>query len=164
MLILAAKKSRGFSLVELMVSMGIIATTLLMIMGVFMTVFKSSQKAVDMTAGTIFAESVMNKELRTIMSDSTLRGRFFTLNYSINPYVEGVERLNNALFTYKMYASDISMPSWRTDNKMKKVDVVVWWWAAGSEHDTVTTGRDSRSGYGILRTEVTRIVNQQAVY
>lgn len=149
---------------ELMVSMGIISTTLLMIMGVFMTVFRSSQKAVDMTAGTIFAESVLNREMRVIMTDAGKRSKFFNLNFSTTPYVEGVDRLNNALFTYKMYASDIPMSSWRTDNKMKRVDVVVWWWAAGSETDTVTTGRDSRSGYGILRTEVSRIVNQQSVY
>ncbi len=142
---------------ELMVSMGIISTTLLMIMGVFMTVFRSSQKAVDMTAGTIFAESVMNKELRVIMTDTNKRGNFFNLNYSNTPYVEGVERLNNSVFTYKMYATDISMPSWRTDNKMKRVEVVVWWMGTGTENS-------SRDGYGTLRTEVTRIVNQQSVY
>ena len=155
---LAVRKNRGFSLVELMVSMAIISTTLLMIMGVFMTVFKASKKAVDLTAGTIFAESVLNRELRNLMTDPAERGKFFQSNNKV--YAEGVDRLNEAYFTYKMYVTDVSFPtsiSSRTDNKMKRVDVIVWWWGTGAE-------KNGRDGYGTLRTEVSRIVNQQAVY
>ena len=150
----------GFSLVELMISVGIMSTTLLLVLGVFTNVMKASRKAVDLTAGTIVAEGVISTEMYAIMGDEVAKNLFFKKTYN-DPFVEGTKHLNNSTFVYRMYATEIPIGTKvLTDNRVKKIDVIVWWWADGEGN--VTT--DKRAGYGYLRTELSRLVNENSKY
>ena len=90
-----------------MVSIGILATSLLLVVGIFMTVTRASQKSLDLTAGTIIAESVLTRELYSIMGDTDTRKSFFDASDPRVPYSEGTERLNQTVFTYRIYASSV---------------------------------------------------------
>lgn len=157
----------GFSLIELMVSVGIMATTLLLVLGIFTNVMRASRKAVDLTAGTIVAESVLTKELYRVMADEGAKARFFdeANNYDTNELVAGTEHLNDAVFTYRVYASNVSLGStMATGNRVKKLDVVVWWWNSDEKGEDTTIHSQTREGFGFLRTEMTRLVNENSKY
>lgn len=154
----------GFSLVELLVSIGIVATVLVYIIGVFTTGMKANRKSVDLTSGTLVAESVISQELYGILSDSDKSAQFFAHNYtSSEPAIEGTQTLSNTKFTYKLFVSNVNQFT-ESGNKMKKVDVQVWWWVpdnvknADNKEDTV------RAGYGVCSVGMTRLVNQQSKF
>lgn len=145
-----------------MISIGILATSLLLVVGIFVTVTKASQKSLDLTAGTVIAESVLNRELYAVMSSDSARNRFFASLESMydgsaeNRYlVKGTERLNQTVFTYVLYANNVITAE--EGNRVKKVDAVVWWWNEGG---TAVAG--VRPGYGFLRSEVSRLVNENS--
>ena len=113
-------EKEGFSLIELMLAVSIIATSLLLFIGVFFAMFKSSQKGVDLTAGTVVAESVLAQYLydRQEMSG----GLPLNLVDNVGSPITGTTTLNKTIFTYEITCQDTG-----TGN-LKKIDVVVWWW------------------------------------
>lgn len=138
-----------------MISIGILATSLLLVVGIFLTVTRASQKSLDLTAGTVIAESVLTRELYSVMGESSTRQIFFTRNYATDPLVQGTERLNQTVFTYVIYANTVLDGD--EGNRVKKVDAVVWWWNEGG---TAVAG--VKPGYGFLRSEVSRLVNENS--
>jgi type II secretory pathway pseudopilin PulG len=134
----------GFSLIELVLAVSIVATALLLFIGLFFTMFRASQKGVDLTAGTIVAESVLNQYLY----DQQEKTGGLTVNLVDNsgsPYT-GTTSLNKTIFTYEITCQD-------TDNTdLKKVDVQVWWWQGD------VAKQDNKEGYGKLNVKLTRLV------
>lgn len=152
----------GFSLIELLISMSIIATALVFLIGVFTTGMRANRKSVDLTAGVLVAESIISQELYGILQDDTKREVFFNNSTSSTtvPYVQGVRYNNNTKFTYKMFVSNVDSIGEGTDNAMKKIDVQVWWW--NNEEATTEEEKSFRAGYGIVSVGLTRLVNQQS--
>ena len=142
---------------ELLVSVGILGTALVMVVGVFLTVTRASQKSLDLTAGTVVAQSVLSRELHGIMSHEASRRTFFDRDYRTDPWVRGTERLNQTAFTYLLYANTVMNGD--VGNRVKKVDAVVWWW-----NEEATSVPGAKAGYGFLRSEVTRLVNENSRY
>jgi len=52
---------KAFSLVELMVAVFILSTSLLLVIGIFVVIFNSVQKGIDVTAGVSIGEMVLGK-------------------------------------------------------------------------------------------------------
>jgi len=142
---------------ELLVAIGILATCLVMVVGVFLTVTRASQKSLDLTAGTIVAQSILSRELYGIMSNQASRKTFFDQDYQTEPLVRGTERLNQTAFTYLLYANTVLNGD--TGNRVKKVDAVVWWC-----DEEAASAPGTKAGYGFLRSEVTRLVNENSRY
>ena len=155
----------GFSLIELLISMSIIATALVFLIGVFTTGMRANRKSVDLTAGVLVAESIISQELYGILQDDTKRDDFFkdSSSSATTPYVQGVRYNNNTKFTYKMFVSNVGDIGEGADNAMKTVDVQVWWWNedSGSEVDP-NPSSDWRAGYGVVSVGLTRLINQQS--
>lgn len=162
------KKTKGFSILELMISMSIISIALVFLIGVFTTGLRANRKSVDLTAGTLVAEEIISQELYGILAD-TGEGehsakKFFEKNDKNTEYVKGVKYHNNTKFTYKMYVTDVSgMGDSDNSNKIKKVDVQVWWWNDDGK-DTSATQESFRAGYGVVSVGLTRLVNQQSKF
>ncbi|HXE72600.1 MAG TPA: hypothetical protein VNO81_08055 [Candidatus Nitrosotenuis sp.] len=158
-----------------MIAVGILATALLLVVGIFVNVSRASQKSIDLTAGTVIAESYIAKELYSILNDETKKEAFFAAggdpkyNSRQTPFASGTARLNQTVFVYNLYASDISPSSstYSEGNRMKMVDCVVWWWQEKGVEDSAEGGsgptgslRGSAEGYGFLRADVSRLVNE----
>ncbi len=124
----------GFSFLELMVSICILASSIMLILGLFVHLFNASQKSVDLTAGTVVAESVLQKYLY----DTPFPPQNLAIPYS------GVVQLNNQAYIYTIYVQDIN-------SSLKRVDAVVTWWNR-------TPDRASKEGYGMLKTEISRLI------
>ncbi len=158
---LGQKRQAAFSLIELLLAFSIIATALLLIIGIFTNVIQSSQKSVDLTAGTILAEYLMDAEMHEILSDKARRDSFFDNDFPMsagNAYAMGTAAtLNQTVFSYVIYNERVE-PFTTPGNRLKKVDVVVWWWRPGGAGEFTV----ARQGYGYLRTQMSRLVNERS--
>ncbi|MCE1248390.1 MAG: type II secretion system GspH family protein [Firmicutes bacterium] len=135
---------KGFSLIELVLAVSIVATALILFIGIFFAMFRASQKGVDLTAGTVVAESVLNQYLY----DQQEKTGGLPVNLTDNsgsPYT-GTTSLNKTIFTYEITCQDTDS----TD--LKRLDVQVWWWQSDA------TRQDNKEGYGKLHVKLTRMV------
>lgn len=152
----------AFSLMELLVAFSIIATALLLIIGIFTNVIEASQKTVDLTAGTIQAEYLMDAEIYAIMNDTARRDYFFDNPAPMSggtAYAMGTANtLNQTIFSYVLYSEQVGAPFNVPGNRLMKVDVIVWWWNPGAAGEFTK----ARQGYGYLRTQLTRLVNERS--
>lgn len=148
----------GFSLAEMIMSIGILSTALLLVVGVFTYLFNASQKAVDMTAGTVVSGSVMQGIVNRINYDTATNTAFFQHAYAEGSLIEtGTYKLNQADFTYRIYAHDVGALT--LGAQMKQLTVVCTWWDSGG---SVPGG--ARAGFGQLQVEMTRFMLYGADY
>ena len=153
-----SRKAPGFSLAEMIMSIGILSTALLLVVGVFTYLFNASQKAVDLTAGTVVSESVMQGFVNRIQYDPSTSAAFFQHSYSEGSVIEtGSYKLNQADFTYRIYANDVGALT--LGAQMKQLTVVCTWWDSGGG-----AAGGARTGYGQLQVEMTRFMLYEARY
>jgi len=148
---------------ELLISIGILSTALLLVVGVFTFLFRASQKSVDMTAGTIVAESILQEEVQKLTNDKGRLEAFLEASYASETLWKPVtvKPLNQAEFFYCIYAQDASTlagpapagSSRTTPMKLKKLRLVCSWWDSGGG----LPGR-SRAGYGTISVELNRLI------
>jgi len=150
---------RGFSLVELMVAIFILSSSLLLIIGLFTFLFNSSRKGIDLTAGVAAGELIMEQYLYIHESDiynNTTGG-----TYSDSKTINGVK-----------FHCDIVISA--PVGNLRKVDATVYWWvnADGSPVDSkkylvqkedgtfqeVTTGKGYVAEYGATKTRLTKLL------
>jgi len=154
--------NKGFSMVEVVISVAIIAAAMLLIMGLFLTMFTASQKGVDITNGLLIANSVMNEflydkqgignmgnQLYNNLQDTSSPITGTTLERESGEYGFGKEFTKKTVYTYEITCRQVSGTS---DQSLKRVDVKVWWW-----QDPKKAGR-AKTGYGELSVTVSRLV------
>ncbi|MHB2017116.1 MAG: type II secretion system protein [Candidatus Xenobia bacterium] len=160
---------RGFSIMELVVAVGIMGTAVLLIIGIFFTLFHISQKSVDKVAGFTIAESLLVQEAYQICGDPSGANAFWQ-NTPANPLCAGTYQVNNASYFYRMYAADEVLVNsgstpftglyWNDPNNQppinpinpRRLDILLWWWDAGAG-TSVTLTQASRQGYGIMHVQ-----------
>ncbi|MBI3929166.1 MAG: hypothetical protein HY319_26715 [Armatimonadetes bacterium] len=156
---------RGLTLAELVVSIFLVATALLLVIGVFLTVLRGVEKSADLTAGATVAESMLNFEIYRVLSDTSpflTRNQFLTQDSPPIGPIEASFSLNNTVFTYRIYHQTVEdsagavLGAGAAENRLKKVDIIVWWFT-----DNPGT---QRQGHGFLRTGLTRMVHQNIYY
>lgn len=176
------QKRAGFSLLELMVSVGIMSVTLLLVLAVFTGSMKASQKTTDLTAGVIVAETVLTKDIYNIVNQvekEADKGAFEKLKKG-GAVASGIKNLNNTTFVWELNSTRIdstdsgtSVGGTTIDNQLVKLDVVVWWGKSGSSVDEYSSeSGDMKAGAavdgkttlsmthaGILRCEMSRLYN-----
>lgn len=138
-------QSRGFSLVELVFAIGALAVAFLMIVALFLSLFKSSQKSLDLTTGTLVAESAMAQYLYGLQEQPGGLADNLKDN-TANPF-RGSSRLNQTEYYYEILCNDLGTAD------LKKVSVRVWWWEENPDRK-----ENPRQGYGKLSVEISRIV------
>ncbi|MEW6280963.1 MAG: hypothetical protein AB1758_20285 [Candidatus Eremiobacterota bacterium] len=152
---------QAFSLAELMVSVGIVAVGILMVIGIFIGLLHQSQRSADRSAGTVVASSMLNQEIYQILNNThptVTKADFFDLDSPPEPPLQGTVNLNGTVFTYTVRYQTVDdntgspLGDGLNNARVKRTDVTVWWWT-----DTADT---ARKGYGYLRTQLTRLVNE----
>jgi len=173
----------GFSLIELMVSVGIMSITLLLVLAVFVGSTRASQKSVDLTAGIVVAESVLTREVYSIVNDtkysSTIKNKLLKGDGTV--IASGVKNLNNTTFIWELTSTKVvDDTSTATDNpfgvknSLLKLDAEVWWYKTGAgpnvdengiaEGQSGVSGDNKRQGYGTLHCEMSRLYNESASF
>ncbi len=151
---------RGFTLGEVLVSVALMGLALLTLLSVSSTALRADRKSVlNLTAAGV-ADREMNRAVTMALNDKPAgdKDRFWQQNfaYPANPWKTGSSQVGKDKFDYAIYAVDVrdttgtDLGDGATDNKVKRVDIVVWWWS----------GDGQRQGYGKTQTSAFRLVNQ----
>ena len=151
-----AKNDDGFSLAELMLSMAMIVVALVSIIGLFISLFRSSQKGMDLTNGMIVAETVLNQYLYDKQGEPG--GLFENLDENISSpdtgttsdsALYGKDFKSRNIYSYEIVCRNVK----DSDPKnLKKVDITVTWWRDANREG------EYKSGYGRLTVKLTRLV------
>ena len=150
------EKPEGFSLLEIIIAVGVIAIATLTIIALFTQVLRGSQKSVDLSRGTMLAQSIIAERIYSTFDDDLVKD-FWWSQVDAGIYAgpgNFWERQTVNDMRYVLYAAPLTGLG-AAPYRAAKIDVVVWWW------DSEQQG-GAREGYGQLRTEVTRLVNESA--
>ena len=148
------KLYKGYSFLELMLSMTIILIAMISIIGLFVSLFKSSQKGLDLTNGMVVAESVMNQY---IYDKQELSGGLYSnlTDNSASPFTGttendyGDELSHKTIYSYEIICRDVKTTA---PLDLKKLDVTVSWWRDPAKES------EYRTGYGRLTVHISRLV------
>lgn len=150
--------NRGFSLIEVLISFGIVLSALLLIVGSFIHLFAWGSKTTDLAAGALAAEQVTAQTLYANLQNSTTRKTMFDAiaagSYAPpGSLAQGTFTNPGGLkFDYAIYASELTGIGSSPDNRTAKIDTVITWWGGGHQ------------GAGQLKVELTRLVNENSRY
>lgn len=153
---------RGFTLGEVLVSMALMGLALLTLLSVASTALRADRKSVMNLTAVGVAEREMNRAVTMALNDKPAgeKDNFWNGNFAYpgSPYKTGSAQVGKDKFDYAIYAVDVTdtagtdIGDGAADNKVKRVDIVVWWWDG--------TGQGQRQGYGKTQCSAFRLVNQ----
>ncbi len=150
----------GFSLGELLVTMGLIAVAILSLMALSILMARADREGVDTKVGDVVAGMLVERLLDQVRADNPAgtAANFWDNDFdSSNPYEEGDYRNNNTEYHYQIFAVTVrttggaEVGDGTTGNRLKKVDVIVNWW---------DTQNQDREGYGKLEVRNSRLISE----
>ncbi|MFA5504637.1 MAG: hypothetical protein WC314_11730 [Vulcanimicrobiota bacterium] len=158
----ASTRHGGFSLAELIISIGFFGLAILTLLGLSISISRTDSKALERSAGTLIANQVLGQTLAQLQADNPagIRERFFAEENVSPPWQEGSLTNDRTTFYYQVQVASVSRASGGSmgtalySSRLKKVVVHVWW--AGEEEQT-------RQGSGQLEVYVTRLVSESEI-
>ena len=116
------------------------------------------QKSANLGTAHLVAEQTLSRALYSALSSADTG--FLAQNSATSPWRSGRVTVAMTEFTYALYAQtlpyatsgEVGMAGTELNNRLKKVDVTVWWWDGQV--------RGARSGQGRLSVQASRIVNE----
>jgi len=171
-------RRQGFSLIELIVSIGIVGTSLILLVGIFTVLLNGSQKASDLTSGSAIADGLLSQQVYQIMAVDSNRVTFFKTAYSTPQVINGgTYSLNNTVFFYKIYVQDVALGATlhnsSTDGStgqtlLKRLDVVLWWSdetaGSASSWTSLTMNQQTGRGQGVQQVHQVRVLWPDSSY
>lgn len=146
---------------EVILGLGIVAVALMALASVAGSATRASQKGMGRSTAVMVAERQLTRHIQLAQNDSPAGAKalFWDAEY---PYpnialATGQEPVGPVNFNYALYANTVRDPGGVAlggpvaNNRLKKVDIVVWWWSE--------TG--TRQGYGQLQYQTSRVVSEQ---
>ncbi|MCL5774268.1 MAG: prepilin-type N-terminal cleavage/methylation domain-containing protein [Firmicutes bacterium] len=146
-------RRKGFSLIELMIAVAIMASAIILVVSVLVAGMKATQKSADLTTGIIVGEFALQGYVQGIFDRN-----FDTLIGNIS----GTYTLNNTIYTYQIDVTDIDIDNSKAPPvvKMKNLLVTVSWW--GGDSGATRTGDEV--SFGMLKTSLSRMVYRNSRY
>ena len=135
----------------------------LSVFALIVQLLKGSEKQSHLSAGTILAEEILTERLERIFANlepGMTKEDFFALNSPPADPLLGTKVLGNTTYNYRIEHQTLVTgagsllggdPAQR--NRLKKIDISVWWW--------VNDDTQSRSGMGRLKAESSRFINEK---
>ncbi|MEW6283149.1 MAG: hypothetical protein AB1758_31345 [Candidatus Eremiobacterota bacterium] len=148
------RKGWAFSLLEVLAAIGVVAVGMLALISVLCVGLKSDNKSLTTMTAVRLADRQLERSLARALTDSpgSRKDAFWSdeFSYPARPLDTGQERVGSDTFHFAVYAESVPGLGGATpENRVKKVDVYVWWWGEGT-----------RQGYGRLQTHTCRLVNE----
>lgn len=153
------RHSHAFSLAELLVALALIAVAILSVLALSIAVARGNREGVDKTVGTVVASQVLERLVDQLRADEPVgfKAAFWGGEFTSNPFNTGILTNNKTEYKYEIFArtvtdsSGASLGGSTPDNRLKKVDVTVYWWDSDSE---------THQGYGDLKVTVSRLISE----
>jgi Tfp pilus assembly protein PilV len=150
-----SSNKRAFSVAELLISLTLMAVAILTVIGLTVTNMKVSRKATDTTTASLVAKTELERTILVGMSDAA----FWDNEHTVAPYADGTVVIDNTSFDFQVFASTVmdgadplGTSNGDTENRLKKVDIVVYWWDSESQ---------DHQGYGRLEVHQSRLVAEE---
>lgn len=141
----------GFTLAEIILALGILATVSLVIIGLFTRLLASSTKNTDLTAANLLARGVLDKAIRSGKPNWGTSKKLADAGGSVTDMIKLDGNDSTTEFEYQLEVTrETSNPA--AIGQLYRLDVTVSWW---SEKGSSKTGRH---GYGKLSTQLSRTV------
>ena len=156
-------KKRGFSLAELVLSIGLFALAVLTLLGLSLSISRTDSKALERSAGTLIANQVLGRTIAELNADSPAGARenFFSIESAATIWDKGELKNGHTDFFYSVEVGTVrdagtgaSLGNVLEGNRLKRVTVHVWW--AGESSQT-------RQGSGQLEVFVSKLVSEAEV-
>ncbi len=155
-------RKSGFSLAELILSLGFVALAILSVLGLSLGVMRTDHKALERAAGTLVAEQIVERLRAQLLADEPagFREHFLHEEHNGTPWDEGSIKNGKTIFYYSVRAISVvdtdgnKVGASSDGNRLKKVDVHVWW--AGEDTQT-------RQGSGQLEVRVTQLISEASI-
>lgn len=151
---------RAFSLAEVVLSLAILGLALLAMFNLIGSALRSSSRTENLAIAGDVAEQQLTRNIYGAVNNRPAGSskQFWDQDYVDIPWRQGSQQVNQMDFHYAIYAQTLNdaqsgKPAGNS-NRLKKVDIVVWWMHSDSQ--------GGRQGYGQLRTGGTRLVNELA--
>ena len=144
------RQARGFSMLEIILAIALIAIAVLVLMGLATTALSARQKSLDTEAARQVAQAQLQRVIRSALNDSPSgsRRRLFGHN-SEAPLESGSSTTGVTEFSYSVFAKSLTVGA--APNRLAQVRVEVWWWGDKDQ---------SRAGMGRLRYEISQLVDE----
>ena len=131
-------RNRAYSIIELMVAVFIISTCLLLIIGMFVFIFNSTQKGIDLTAGVVAGEQFLSKYIYD--------------NYNT---LAPTSQSSTFLLNKVNYYYDLSVEALDPATELFRVQLTIYWWDPKSRMSQ-TSSEGFAQGYGAFKTDLVR--------
>lgn len=168
------KIKKGFSLIELLFSIAIISTVIVMVCIFYSYMMKVSTKGVDISIASQLAEAKLNELTndKRISSDSSLKTlrQLFQENSFASFVKTGVEKIGTAKYYYVVKVSPVTKAGTfsRAGHRLMGLyfaDVFVFWWAddvtASGEGETAGSTVSTDNNIALLRTIESRFKSSE---
>lgn len=152
---------QAFSLAELLLSLALLTVALVTVGALFISMYRTQEKASRGSTGVLAAETVLNTKLHAIfhgLEPGLSKTDFFNNDAPPQPSLEGRLLLSGTEYIYKLDYSTVPGPggaplgSTLAENRLKLVSITCWWWTA----DATAT----RAGFGKQTYSTQRLVNE----
>lgn len=151
--------SRGLSLAEMMVALGLISVAILAVLALSISIARVNREGTDRAIGGVVARQLVERLIDSLRADipAGSTADFWNNEHTSTPFESGIFRTNDTDFEFKIFASSVvdaggdSVGGTTVGNRLKKVDVFVYWWDSETEE---------RQGYGKLEIQNTRLVSE----
>lgn len=144
------RRVRGFNLVELMFSLTLIAIAALTLVALSFTAIASREKAEAITDAMLVAEEQLSLAVYTIETLPEANHDAFWEASLAGPYSEGTIRIGNTDYNFQVEAKDVPTGT-LAPNRMRKLDITVWWWSEKPGEARVGSGQLSYSASRLVR-------------
>ena len=143
---------RGFTVLELIVAMGIFSVLALTVTALAFSTLRANTKGSLTQEAEALAEAQLQKAIYQAQCDSPpgSAAQFWDTEGIVPPGQLSVS-VGPTEYQYILYANTVPSVG-GPGNRLKKVDLVMWWWT--SEADA------ARQGYGDLTVRATRLVSE----
>lgn len=140
-------------------ALGLISVAVLSVLALSISIAKGNREGADRTVGGVVARQLVDRLIDRVRADAPVgtRADFWDNEHTVAPFESGTFESNNTEYQYKIFASSVtdgtgtSVGGATPDNRLKKVDVFVWWWDSETE---------DHQGYGKLEVRNTRLVSE----
>jgi type II secretory pathway pseudopilin PulG len=149
-------KSAGFTLLETLISVGIVAVALLTVAGVFISLLSAGSKNSDLETGVLVAQGTLSSVIYNVENNigysAAQKTAIFNTPSSTALISAGTVNLDTQPYIYDVTYQTVFTDASHTNNHLSLFEIKMWWASDSSA---------TRQGQGRTSTSLSRLVSEQ---
>ena len=137
-------------MIELMLSLTLITVAALTLVALSFTAVASRQKAENITDAMLVAEEQLALAVHSVETLSQTDHAGFWDNPQTEPYSEGTILIGETDYNFRVTVQEVPTGT-AAPNRLRKMDIVVWWWSEKPGEARVGSGQLNYSASRLVR-------------